>query len=684
MPNVKLKPLMDRIDHWRGRASTGRGVSGRRWGVLLLCLASVLPGSLRAATPAIGFSAARVEYGDMRFEQVRADLASSGQFRLEVKSMSGPGEEFLGEGLVLTGMLESSPPAGEEPRWRSTVAARGLEAVVTVHDSPEDFRLELSALKQPLQRLADWPGLPAELGWLSGGLFDARLTLRQPARQLPALDFQLDVEQLDFDSPAGQYAGAALQIGIAGAWPDLGAESATVRGSLRSGELLIADFYRDFSEAALDFSADVRWNDALLQIDNLSLGDDGALAADARIRMGLGSDGAAWSAELSRLELDFPLAYRRYIEPLGAAWTLNGLEVTGRVLWSGQWDSGSLVSGDLEISDFSVVDTLRQRFALTGLAARLRPGDHAFDSRLAWRGLLLGKVNLGAGQAALDSEPGSIALREPLALDVLGGRVELGVLKVILPGSRADGAGEPDVRLRARIDDLDMGQLTAALEWPAFGGTISGEVPGVSFDDGVLGVDGEIRFDVFGGRIAVQNLSIERAFGVLPGLAADVQVTDLDLEQLTQTFSFGRIAGRLDGHVQALRMLDWEPVAFDGWLGTPERQSGSNDISRQAVNRLTTIGGGNATAALTGPLMRMFNSFSYRRLGLGCRLHNNVCELRGLKEDAGSVVLLEGAGVPKITIRAFNRNIDWPQMVSNLVAISGDASVTIGAQPESR
>jgi hypothetical protein len=47
-------------------------------------------------------------------------------------------------------------------------------------------------------------------------------------------------------------------------------------------------------------------------------------------------------------------------------------------------------------------------------------------------------------------------------------------------------------------------------------------------------------------------------------------------------------------------------------------------------------------------------------------------------------VLLEGAGVPKITIRAFNRNIDWPQMVSNLVAISGDASVTIGAQSESR
>jgi hypothetical protein len=52
-----------------------------------------------------------------------------------------------------------------------------------------------------------------------------------------------------------------------------------------------------------------------------------------------------------------------------------------------------------------------------------------------------------------------------------------------------------------------------------------------------------------------------------------------------------------------------------------------------------------------------------------------------LGENEGSVVLLEGAGVPKITIRAFNRNIDWPQMVSNLAAISGDGEVTIGEQP---
>jgi hypothetical protein len=80
--------------------------------------------------------------------------------------------------------------------------------------------------------------------------------------------------------------------------------------------------------------------------------------------------------------------------------------------------------------------------------------------------------------------------------------------------------------------------------------------------------------------------------------------------------------------------------------------------------------------------MRMFTNFSYRRLGLGCRLVDYVCELRGLSGDPESVLILEGAGIPKITIRAFNRRVDWPQMVANLVAISSGEGIQIGDDPE--
>ena len=678
MLNSKLEPLTRSIAQRHGFAASEPSVVAAAGRALVLAWAFLLSGPALAAMPEISFDASSVEYDGMRFQRVHAEWAPDRRFLLQYESMTGDAEAYLGNGLTVTGGLDSWVDRDDARVVDVSLETQGLNAHLTLQDRTGERAIELSAKGQSLRQLVNWPGLPEEMAWLGGGRFDGVLTLRQRDGQPVTAALNLDIADLGFDSPEGRYAGEGLQLGVAGAWPDVSDARATVHCKVRGGELLLQEFYRDFSEAALDVSADLDWRNGDLEIPRLLVGDGNALDVEARLRFGLGDAGSDWTLEVGRLKLEFPAAYQRYLEPLAASWTLNGLEVTGRLLWSGEWASGNLVSGDLAIEDLSVVDTQRQRFAVTGLQARLRPGEPEFSSRLTWRGLLLGRINLGAGEALLDSRPGVFALLQPLSLDVLGGRLELDTLKVILPGSRAGATAEPDVLMRARIDRLDMGQLTDALGWPSFTGEISGEIPGVSLDDGVLGVDGEIRVDVFGGRVALQNLSLERAFGVLPGLAADMEIVDLDLEQLTQTFSFGRIAGRLDGYVRDLRMLDWKPVAFDAWLGTPERQGGSNDISRQAVNRLTTLGGGSATTALTGPLMRMFSNFSYRRLGLGCRLQNNICHLSGLSEDDASVLLLEGAGVPKITIRAYNRNIDWPQMVSNLVAVSGDAEVRIG------
>jgi len=211
-----------------------------------------------------------------------------------------------------------------------------------------------------------------------------------------------------------------------------------------------------------------------------------------------------------------------------------------------------------------------------------------------------------------------------------------------------------------------------------FSGKISGRIPGVSLDDGVLDVEGKILVNVFDGSLSLEDLRIERAFGVLPSLSANIEAVNLDLEQLTRTFSFGQISGRIDGFIHDLRMLDWKPVAFDAWFGTPANQTGTRDISRKAVNNLTTLGGGGATTALTGPVMKLFNSFSYKSLGMGCRMQNNVCEIRGVSEDDSSALIMEGAGVPKVTIRAFNRRVDWPRLLSQLVAVSEGESVKIG------
>jgi len=652
--------------------------------VLLLLGNAVLvrPGAAAVPEwPELSFSAASIEFAGRRLEGVQARVGEGGEYRLSFERMQGPEAGFLGRGLDLSGRLEDLHRDDPALTVAATLNTLGLAGRFGLQTRPEAWRLELEFSEQEAGLLTELPGLPAAAGWIRRGRFDAAFELRQAGDQAPDFGFRMGASDLSFDSPDGRYAAEGLTVSASGSAVAGESPGFVIEGALQSGELLLMDFYRDFADAALAFGIEGRLTGGGLELDRVSLDDGGALSMEAAAQIGLADADPEWSLRVTRLELAFPAAYRRYLESTAAVWALDGLEVTGQVSWSGQWESGALASGDLEIVDFSAVDVQRDRFAVTGLEAHVRPGDHAFDSRLRWQGLLVGDINLGAGTALLDSEPGTVALVEPLRLEVLGGRLDLSTLRIVLPGSRAEGRGEPDIRLEAGIEGLDMSRLTTALGWPEFGGTISGEIPGVSLNGGVLTVDGEIRFAVFDGLVSLKNLSVERPFGVLPSLAADIEASNLDLQQLTSTFSFGRIAGRLDGYVSDLRMLDWEPVAFDAWLGTPAAQKGSNDISRQAVNRLTAIGGGSPTAALASPLIRMFSNFSYRRLGLGCALQSNVCHLRGLTDDGEGVLLLEGAGVPKITIRAFNRNIDWPQMVSNLLAVAEGDAIQVGEPP---
>lgn len=647
-----------------------------RW--LLLCLLACSQNLAVAAYPEISFSAESIEHEDFILRDVKARLDGQGSFGLEAGQarLSAMDREFAA--LSLEGVLQELTLENGRIQLKSEVRSGAFEGQVEFLNDSGKLFLELDLARQDLPGLTDREGLPPELGWLSRGYLDAVLRLRQQPGASPEVTLQLKAGDVGFDSPEGRFAADALSIDTEVSWSGGQWLSPGVRGTVQSGELLLDDFYRNFSDGGMEFSLRPEWKEDRIFISSFGFSDRQSLTVQGRAVLPGRADPESWRLEVSRLDLEFPLAYERYIESLAAPWTLNGLTVTGSVAWNGKWSGGEFHSGILETTGLSVVDTQRKRFAVTGLDVSMRPGDHGFDSTLAWRGLLLGRINLGNGELALDSEPGTFAIVQPLVLDVLGGQLKVHELRVLLPGQPGNDAGEPDIRLRADLDELDMEQLTAAFGWPYFSGKISGRIPGVSMEDGVLDVEGEILVDVFDGQVLLDHLRIERPFGVLPSLAANVEIADLDLELLTSTFSFGRISGRIGGYIRDLRMLDWKPVAFDAWLGTPGDQRKKKGISRKAVNHLTTLGGGTATTALTSPFLRVFNNFSYKRLGLGCLMQNNVCEIRGVSEDDVSVLIMEGAGIPNVTIRAFNRKVDWPQLLAHLVAASEGEGVRVG------
>ena len=67
-------------------------------------------------------------------------------------------------------------------------------------------------------------------------------------------------------------------------------------------------------------------------------------------------------------------------------------------------------------------------------------------------------------------------------------------------------------------------------------------------------------------------------------------------------------------------------------------------------------------------MLKLFDTFGYSRLGIGCRLQNAVCRMRGLEADGARYTLVEGRGLPRIQIVGHQSEVDWAILVDRLQA----------------
>ena len=386
----------------------------------------------------------------------------------------------------------------------------------------------------------------------------------------------------------------------------------------------------------------------------------GRLRAQGRL------DGAGRPVDLAlslagaSLEALYPL----YVQP----WlygTLGGdLDAAGRVEAALSWQGGRLAGLSLSLAGGRIEDR-QGRLAFEGLAAQLAWDAAApRDSTIAWSGGRLYRIELGASRLQVRNEGDGFRLLKPASIPVFDGRLIVDAWRLRRPG-RPDMAFDFD----AILTPVSLERLSRALDWPLLAGRLSGVVPAVHYEQGVLTVGGVLLAQAFDGRLTVRNLRLERPFGLVPRLAADIRLEDLDLEQLTRTFSFGKITGRLEGEVKGLRMVRWRPVAFDAWFRTPENDRTRHRISQRAVNNLSSIGGGGIGSALSRGFLGLFEEFPYDRLGIGCRLENGVCHMRGVAAAKDGYYLVKGRLFPpRIDIIGYADEVDWPALVARLKA----------------
>jgi hypothetical protein len=249
---------------------------------------------------------------------------------------------------------------------------------------------------------------------------------------------------------------------------------------------------------------------------------------------------------------------------------------------------------------------------------------------------------------------------------LLDGAVELETFRV-------RNAGLPSVAflVDATLQPVSVQQLCKAFGWPEFGGRVGGVISKLRMREGIITLGTTLRAQVFDGEVTISDLRLEQPFGQWPRFYSSIALNNLDLEPMTSAFSFGRITGRLSGAINGLQLFNWTPIAFDARLYTPPDDRSRHRISQRAVENIGSIGGGGAgvTAALSGGVLRFFDDFNYDRLGISCRLHNEVCVMDGVAPAPnGNYYLVKGRGLPRIDVIGSSRRVDWPRLVQQLLA----------------
>ncbi|SDD19589.1 hypothetical protein [Aquimonas voraii] len=509
---------------------------------------------------------------------------------------------------------------------------------------------------------------------LTAGRLGAELAL-DLAGAAPRIEGELQAEGLGFDTEDGRLAAADLQMRgrlalTLAERTELGLELA-----LSGGEVLAGPLYASLPAQPVQLALSLQGKDARWSLQTLRWNDREALQLDARAELDFGAAVPLLDASLKALSPRAGVLLPRYLETLLATAGLPGLQADGSLELALDLKAGRIESLGVEADDLALRDG-QSRFLLEGVSGGLgfTRGASARSDQLRIERLQLFGASFAPAVLDWASSDGEWRLQRPLELGVLGGGLQLQALRW---NSAAEAGSEDRFAAAASVRGIDLRQLSAQLGWPPFEGELSGDIPGVHYGAGVLAMDGTLRMRVFDGDIEIAGLALERPFGVAPTLAADVELRSLDLQPLTAAFGFGEITGRMDGYIRGLRLIDWAPVAFDARFATDEKAKGPRRISQRAVRDLSSVGGMGPAAALQQGVMRAFETFPYARIGIACRLRNHVCQMDGLARTARGYTLVEGSGLPRISVNGMQREVDWPVLVERLRAVTEGQAPTI-------
>jgi len=363
--------------------------------------------------------------------------------------------------------------------------------------------------------------------------------------------------------------------------------------------------------------------------------------------------------------------FDNYVKPMLDKGALADATVQGKADVAAKFGNGAVQSVQLGLHEVDIADA-SQRFALRGVNSEIAwQADAASTANVAFAGGILLGAPLGAGQWTVKLNGLDFAVPQA-ELAILDGRLTLRDLHIF---RQADSWRW---QFSGALSPISMAQFSVAAGWPKMLGKLAGRIPRVSYDGHSVSVEGALLFDVFDGSVVATQLKLSDAFGRVPRLSGNLAMRNLDLDLLTRTFSFGNMQGRIDADVNDLQLQDWQPLRFDARVYSSAGKY-PKKISQKAVQNISALGGAGAAAAIQRSFLGFFENFGYDRIGWRCVLRNGVCTMGGIDEaNHGTYTLIEGGGIPAISVMGYNRTVSWGELTTRLKRVTqGNAAPII-------
>ncbi len=543
----------------------------------------------------------------------------------------------------------------------------------TVHSDAIAWHLDYALTDIDLARLPPYFRQQAGLTSLTG-----RATLRgsfDGTESRPDA-FKFDViklQALAFATPDGTNAGEALDVQGTASGQRHGTDwQVQSKLGLHDGTLCIKTCWELPADPLLmDAKADWSEKAQRLDVTRLHFSQSSLGQGDATLQLLFGKASSLRALSVHLEPTRWERLYGTYLQPLLIGTALEAMDVQGSIAGDIDYRAAAPSSARLQLKAVGLEDHVG-RFGLKGLAGTIawRSDTVVQRSELHWESGHIYKLALGAATVQAQSQGESLRLLQAVHLPILDGQLEIEHFAL------QRGSDQPlSWQFDGLLKPISMQAFSTALDWPEMQGKLSGMIPDVHYADGELRIGGMLLIRAFDGAITVRDLRVMRLFGVAPSLQADIKLDNLDLDALTRAFSFGSIQGRFSGQVDNLQLINWRPVAFVARFATPADDRSRHRISQRAVENISQIGGGGIGGALSRSFLRVFDEFSYDRIGISCTLSNGVCTMDGVAPAQQGYYLVKGGGLPRIDIIGYAHRVDWDTLLTRITGVITSAPV---------